>query len=106
MSGPVLHSLPLTATFTGPPWSPVLYDTEDGSVHFLGSKEGMTQGRGLAMIAYGIGVLSFIRDIREAHTRVTHPWCADYAKVWVTCERILDHFQDMQARGSPRGYLP
>ena len=58
------------------------------------------------MIAYGIGVLPLIRDIREAHTRVTHPWCADYVKVWVTCERILDHFQDIQARGPPRGYLP
>ena len=57
------------------------------------------------MIAYGIGVLPFIRYIREAHTRVTHPWYADFAKVWVTCERILDHFQDMQARGPPRGYF-
>ena len=57
------------------------------------------------MIAYGIGVPPFIRYIREAHTRVNNPWYADCEKVWVTCERILDHFQDIQARGPPRGYF-
>ena len=34
----------------------VVRDTGDGSVHFLHSKEGVTQGEPLAMIA-GIGVL-------------------------------------------------
>ena len=40
-------------------WSTlVVRDIGDGSVHFLHSKEGLTQGDPLAMIAYGIGVLS------------------------------------------------
>ena len=33
----------------------------DGSCHFLHSKEGVTQGVPLAMIACGIGVLPLIR---------------------------------------------
>ena len=35
----------------------VVWDTGDGSGHFLHSKEGVTQGDPLTMIAYGIGVL-------------------------------------------------
>ena len=57
----------------------VVRDIADGSGHFLYSKEGMTQGDPLAMIAYGIGVLPLIRDLRRSHTRVTQPWYADDA---------------------------
>ena len=38
----------------------VVWDTGEGSGHFLHSKEGVTQADPLAMIAYGIGVLPFI----------------------------------------------
>ena len=55
----------------------VVRDTADGSGHFLHSKEGVTQGDPLSMIAYVIGVLPLIRDIRRAHPRVTQPWYAD-----------------------------
>ena len=54
-------------------------NTEDGSVHFLHSKEGLTQGDPLAMIAYGIGVPPLIRDLRRDHPYVTQPWYADDA---------------------------
>ena len=46
----------------------VLRDTLDGSGHFLQSKEGVTQGDPLAIIAYGIRVLLLIRELRGAHT--------------------------------------
>ena len=42
-------------------------DTGDGSGHFLHSKDGVTQGDPLAMIAYGIEVLPLIRELRGAH---------------------------------------
>ena len=54
-------------------------DIRDGSGQFFHSKEGVTQGDPLAMITYGIGVLPLIRELREAHPRVTKPWYADDA---------------------------
>ena len=57
----------------------VVRDIGYGSGHFLHSKEGVTQGDPLAMIAYDIGVLPLIRELREAHPCVTHPWYADDA---------------------------
>ena len=48
----------------------VVRDIGDGSGHFLHSKEGVTQGDPLAIIAYGIGVLPLIRELWYAHPRV------------------------------------
>ena len=45
----------------------VLSDTGDGSGHFLHSKEGVTHGYPLAMIAYDIGVIPLIRELWGAH---------------------------------------
>ena len=58
------------------------------------------------MIAYGIGVLPLIRELWEAHPRVTQPRYADDAGTGGKFEHILDHFNDMQARGPSRGYFP
>ena len=81
-------------------------DIGDGSVHFLHSKEGLTQGDPLAMIADGIGVLPLIRELREAHPRVTQPWYADDAGACGTFAEVQAHFQDLQVRGPARGYYP
>ena len=81
-------------------------DSEDGSGHFMHIKEGMTQGLYLSMIAYGIGVLSLIQELWDAHPPVTQPWYADNAGAGGTSEQILTHFQDIQALETPQGYLP
>ena len=58
----------------------VVRDTEDGSGYFLYSKEGVTQGGPLSMIAYGIGFLLLIRELRYSHPCVTQPWYSDEAR--------------------------
>ena len=80
----------------------VVRDLEDGSVHFFHSKEGMIQRYPLAMIAYGIGVLPLIRDIQDAHPRVTQPWYADDVGAGGDFGQILARFWDLQVRGPPR----
>ena len=76
--------------------------SENWSVHFLHSKESVTQGFLLSVIAYVIGVLPLIREIRDAHPRVTQPWCADDAGGGGVgyLGKILTHFQDLQVRGA------
>ena len=79
-------------------------DIGDGSGHFLHSKEGVTQGDPLAIIAYGIGVLPFIRELWDAHPRVTQPWYADDVGAGGAFKDVQAHFQDLQARGPAQGY--
>ena len=84
----------------------VVRNTEDGSVHFLHSKEGVTQGDPLAMIAYGIGVLHLIRVLRADHPQVSQPWYADDAGAGGKFGDIMAHFRDLQLKGPARGYFP
>ena len=70
----------------------VLREIGDGSGNFLHSKEGVTQGDPLAMIAYGIGILPLIQELRDAHPRVTQPWCADDARAVGTFAKVQAHF--------------
>ena len=67
----------------------------DGSGHFFHSKEGVTQGDPLSMIAYGIGVLPLIQELRESHPRVTQPCYADYTGAGRKFQQIQEHFRDL-----------
>ena len=84
----------------------VVWDRGDGSGHFLHSKEGVTQGYPLAMIAYGIGVLPLTRELWDSHPQVTQSWYADDVVGGGKFQQILEHFRDLQARGPDRGYYP
>ena len=48
-----------------------------GQPIFLHSREGVTQGAPLDMVAYGIGVLPLIKHPKAAYPDVTQPWYAD-----------------------------
>ena len=80
----------------------VVQDTGDVSGQFLHSKEVMTHGGPLPMIAYAIGVLSLIRKLWKAHTRITQTCYADDAVTRGKFHLILAHLWDMQERGPPR----
>ena len=70
------------------------------------SKEGVTQGEPLVMIAYVIGAPLLIRELREAHPYITQSWYADDTEAVGKFPHILAHLQDLQARGLRRGYFP
>ena len=71
----------------------------EGSGQFLHSKQGVTQGDPMAMIAYSIGVLTLIRELRDAHPRVTQPCYGDDAGAEGSFGNILAHFKDLQVCG-------
>ena len=69
------------------------------------SKEGVTQEDPLAMITYGIRVLSLIRDLQLDHPHVMQPWYADNAGAGGKFGDVMAHFRDLQLRGLARGYF-
>ena len=87
-------------------WATLVIRAGDGTGHFLFSKEGMTQGDPLAMVAYGLGILPLICELQQAHPSVTHPWYTDAAGEGGTFEGIHLHLDNMVVRGPPRGYFP
>ena len=70
------------------------------------SKEGVTQGDPLSIIAYGIGVLTLMRDLRRDLPQVTQPWYADDAGAGGNFEAMMAHFRELQLKGLARGYFP
>ena len=67
----------------------------DGMGHFLYSKEGATLVDPLAMMAYGLGVLSLNQELWKAHPGVNQPWYVDYAGAGGTFEGIRHHIDNM-----------
>ena len=67
-------------------------------------KEGVTPGDPLTIIAYGIGVFPLIRELWGSHPRVTQFSYVDDAGDGGKFTNILEHLQDLQARGLARGY--
>ena len=70
------------------------------------SKEGVTQGEPLAMIAYIIRVLPLIRVLRSEHPQVSQPRYADNAGAGGKFGAVMAHFRDLQLKGPARGYFP
>ena len=78
----------------------------DGSVNLLHSKEGVTQGGTLAMIAYGIGIHPFICKLRTAYPHITKPWYAYDACTKRMFDVLHDQMKYLMVRGTTQGYLP
>ena len=76
-----------------------------GSVHCLHSKEVVTQGGSLSMIAYYVGILPLIRELRVAHPHTTQLWYADESGTGSKLEALQEHIQYLMARVPPWGYL-
>ena len=46
---------------------------------FMHNREGMMQGRPLKIIAYGIGILPLIKNLKQELPKINHPWYHDNA---------------------------
>ena len=51
----------------------------NGTVSFLHSEDGVTQWDTLAMMAYGIGIIPLIKNLKQEIPDVTQPYYADDA---------------------------
>ena len=109
MTWEVRHDWPSGAQFTLKcylHWATLVIRNGAATGHFLYSKEGVTQEYTLVMTAYGIGVLSLIRELQEAHPKVSKPWYADDAGMVRTSPHILSHPDAIMVRGIHKGFIP
>ena len=58
------------------------------------------------MIAYGIGILPLIKNLKQEIPDVTQTWYADYAGALGTFSRIETYFDLLTRQGLGRGYYP
>ena len=57
-------------------WSSLVFQNGNETARFMHSRAGMTQGEPVAMITYGIGIHSLIKNLKRGLPYVTHPWHA------------------------------
>ena len=60
-------------------WDTLVIRAGDEMGNFLYSKEGVTHGYPLLMVAYGMGIPPLIQELQTARPIVTQPWYADDA---------------------------
>ena len=70
------------------------------------SREGVTQGDPIAMIAYRIGILQFFINLKREIPDVTQTWYADDAGTLGMFTRIKTYFDSLTLQGPGQGYHP
>ena len=58
------------------------------------------------MIAYGVGILPVINNLKREIPDARHPWCADNSGALGTFARIETYFDPLTLQGQGRGYYP
>ena len=58
------------------------------------------------MITYGIGVINVIKELLEAHPKVSQLWYIDDIVSGDTFPHTLSHLDNIMVWGPPRGYFP
>ena len=66
----------------------------------------MTQEGPLAMVAYGIGILPLINNIKKEIPDITQPWYADDDRDLGTFKRLETYFDLLTRQGPGWGYHP
>ena len=71
---------------------------------FLNSREGVTQRDPLSMVAYGIGVIPFIKGLKAANPDATQLWYGDDAGALSAYDIIELYFNSLKNSGPGCGY--
>ena len=95
------------------PWMPfhlqmlqgLVYPCRQRFLHFLYSKEGVTQGDPLSLAFYAISVLPLIRALKDTRSW-TQAWYADDASCASELHRLLRWFERLMDLGPDFGYFP
>ena len=87
-------------------WSLLFFWNGNGMASILHSREGVTQGDHVTMIAYGIGILPHIKHLKWAIPDVTKPWYAGNVGDLGTFARLETYFDSLARQGPGRGYHP
>ena len=81
-------------------WSLLVLKNGNGTASFLHSKESVTQGDPLVIIADSIGILPLIKNLKQMIPDVTQPSYADDARTLGTFTRI-EKYLDLLTRQVP-----
>ena len=87
-------------------WSSLVFRNGNGTAIIIHSREGMTQGYPIEMIAYGIGIIPLIKNLKQEIPDVTQPCYADDAGTLGTFTRLETYFDSMTRQGLGWGYHP
>ena len=66
----------------------------------------MTHGRSLSRVAYGIGVLLFIKRLKSEYPDITYPWYTYIAGALGNFDNIGLYFNSLKKFGLDNGYYP
>ena len=66
----------------------------------------MTQEEPLDMVAYGIGVICMMKQLKETYPDVTKPWYVDDEGALGTYDNIELYFNSLRQSVPGRGYYP
>ena len=88
------------------PWSSLILRNGNGMSSILHSREVVMQGGPLAMVAYGVGVLPLIKNLKAAHPDVTQTCYAEDVEALGTFVKIGGFFNSLTQAGPEHGYYP
>ena len=73
----------------------IILQNGNGKASILHSREGVTQGDPLAMIAYGIRILTLINNLKQEIPDFPQPWYADGAGALGMFARIETYYNSL-----------
>ena len=87
-------------------WSLLVLQNANGTASFLHSRVGATLGDPLAMVAYSIGIIPLIKNMKAEFLDVTQPWYGDYAGALGTFANAELYYNSLNGLDRDMGITP